>query len=131
MSMGITAAFAADPTGSITVTDQKYPDGQTSTTYEVYKIFDLVPTTDGDGNPIMGKEGETPDADHYAGVRYTIDADWTGFFATGAPGAGYIVDTDASGNLPQIVVSGVTKYINITESNVQAFAKAAFTMLRS
>ena len=126
LALGSALAFA-DETGSITVTGQKYPAGESSTTYEVYKIFDLTPTTDGNGDPVMGTEGGDPDEEHYSGVRYTIDEDWSGFFASGAAGAAYIVDNQSTGgSLPQIVVGGVTKYINITESNVAAFARAAF-----
>jgi len=113
MSMGVTAAFATDPTGSITinpaVTDPKAP----TTTYEAYKIFDM--TTDGnvDGNG------------NYTAVAYTINSAWANFFADGAPGASYLVATD-TGDLNAIAVNGTTKYINITESNVATFAKAAY-----
>ena len=110
---GLTA-FAADPTGSITVTSPVTDPNADNTTYEAYKIFDM--TTNGEL-----KDGK------YTAVAYTINSAWTDFFATGAPGAGYIVDSDTDpASLNPIVVGGATKYINITESNVEAFAKAAF-----
>ena len=112
------SAFADIPKGSITVQDPKTPQSGT-TTYEAYRIFDLEPTTNGSGSAVMSGTS-------FSGVRYTIATKWEGFFASGAAGAGYIVTTDESKKLPQIVVDGVTKYINITESNVKDFAKAAF-----
>lgn len=89
-------AFAAGE-GSITI--QETVSGKT---YELYKIFDLT------------YSGEN--------VAYTIDVDWEDFFA--GDGAEYIV-AENSGSLNQIVVGDTVKYINITESNVVAFSKAA------
>jgi len=107
-------AFAADPTGSIEITNPKTDPNAANTTYEAYKIFDM--TTDGNTDSTTG---------NYTAVAYTINSAWTGFFATGAAGAGYIVDNN-TGSLNAIVVDGATKYINITESNVAEFAKKAF-----
>ena len=73
----------------------------------------------------MTTNGNTGTDGKYTAVAYTINSDWADFFKTGAPGAAYIVATD-SGNLNPIVVDGTTKYINITDSNVAGFAKAAF-----
>lgn len=114
MSMSI-SAFAADeaPKGSIKVTGAKTDPQADTTTYEAYRIFDM--TTDGNKD----------DDGKYTAVAYTINADWTGFFAAGGPGAEYIVDENP-GDLNQIAVDGTTKYINITETNVAAFAKAAY-----
>ena len=116
MSMGITAAFAADPTGSITITSPKTDPNATTTTYEAYKIFDM--TTDGNKDATTGE---------YTAVAYTINSAWADFFAAGAPGADYLADANnAAGTLNAIAVNGSTKYINITDANVAAFAKAAF-----
>lgn len=109
-----TIVFADDPTGSIEITSPVTDPNAEKTYYDAYKIMDM--TTNG------AKDSTTGD---YTAVAYTINSAWEGFFATGAPGAGYIVDTN-SGNLNPIVVNGATKYINIIDSNVADFAKAAF-----
>ena len=96
-----TTAFAAG-SGEITVS------GTTSgKTYDLYKIFDL--TYSGDN------------------VAYTIDSDWVNFFiGTSAPGASYLLTTKPStGTLNQLTYNKKTYYINITDSNVAAFAQAA------
>jgi len=112
-----TIAFAAepssDPTGSIEITNPKTDPNADNTYYDAYKILDMTTT------------GATSDAGDYTAVAYTINSNWSAFFAAGAPGAGYIVDTN-TGDLNEINVNGAKKYINITESNVAAFAKAAF-----
>jgi len=115
MSMGITAAFADDPKGTIEITSPKTDPNADNTYYDAYKIFDM--TTNGATN----SDGD------YTAVAYTINSAWANFFATGAPGASYIVasDTDPA-SLNPIAVDGTTKYINITEDNVANFAKAAF-----
>lgn len=101
LSTGLSSskALAASPNkGTITVT------GTTQgKSYSAYKIFDL--TQSGDN------------------VSYTIAQEWKDFFTTGA-GTKYIVK-DNSGKLNPIVVGGEIKYINITESNIEEFAKAA------
>ncbi len=99
ISMSMTA-FAAD-TGSITINDTT-PEK----TYELYKIFDLT------------QSGEN--------VAYTINEDWTAFFADGGEGAAYLVGQNLEdGSLNPIAVDGVTKYIYITDENVAEFSKAA------
>ena len=113
MSMTAFATSAEAPKGSIEITSPVTDPNAANTTYEAYKIFDM--TTD----------GTTDDNGDYSAVAYTINPAWTGFFATGAPGAAYISATD-TGNLNRIVIDGVTKYINITDSNVQDFATDAF-----
>ena len=113
ISMMSISAFAADPTGSIEILNPKTDPNADTTYYDAYKIFDMT------------TNGETNDAGVYTAVAYTINPAWAGFFAAGAPGAAYIVDTD-TGNLNEITVNGAKKYINITESNVAEFAKAAF-----
>ena len=113
MSMGISSAFAADPTGSITISPAVTDPQAATTTYEAYKIFDM--TTD----------GNVDQSGNYTAVAYTINSAWAGFFADGAPGASYLVATN-TGDLNAIAVNGTTKYINITDSNVAAFAKAAY-----
>lgn len=101
LSTGLSSskALEASPNkGTITVT------GTTQgKSYSAYKIFDL--TQSGDN------------------VSYTIAQEWKDFFTTGA-GTKYIVK-DNSGKLNPIVVGGEIKYINITESNISEFAKAA------
>ena len=95
---GSSKVLAAGGNGEIKVT------GTTQgKSYSAYKIFDLT------------QSGEN--------VSYTIAEEWEGFFTAGA-GTKYIVK-DNSGKLNPIVVGGEIKYINITESNIAEFAKAA------
>lgn len=95
---GSSKVLAAGDNGEIKVT------GTTQgKSYSAYKIFDLTQS---------GKN-----------VSYTIAKEWEDFFTTGA-GTKYIVK-DNSGKLNPIVVGGEIKYINITESNIEEFAKAA------
>lgn len=95
---GSSKVLAAGGNGEIKVT------GTTQgKSYSAYKIFDLTQS---------GKN-----------VSYTIAKKWEGFFTTGA-GTKYIVK-DNSGKLNPIVVGGEIKYINITGSNIEEFAKAA------
>ena len=108
-----TAVFADDPTGSIEVLHPITDPNATTTNYDAYKIMDMTTT------------GATNDSGDYTAVAYTINPAWSGFFAADAPGEEYIVSTN-SGNLNEITVNGTKKYINITDSNVAAFAKAAF-----
>ena len=97
-----TTAFAAGE-GSITV------NGTTvDKTYDAYKIFDL--TYSGSGSSVT--------------ASYTIDEDWVAFFNS-EKGSAYIVGTDDTGALNPIVVDGTNKYINITNDNINAFAKDA------
>jgi len=110
-----TMVYAADPTGSIEITSPKTDPNADSTYYDAYRILDMTTT------------GATDASGNYTAVAYTINSAWTGFFATGAAGAGYIVDNDTDpASLNQITVNGAKKYINITDSNVAEFAKAAF-----
>lgn len=95
---GSSKVLAAGGNGEIKVT------GTTQgKSYSTYKIFDLT------------QSGEN--------VSYTIAKEWEDFFTNGA-GTEYIVK-DNSGKLNPIVVGGEIKYINITESNISEFAKAA------
>ena len=109
------SAFAADtnPKGSITINPAVTDPQADTTTYEAYKIFDMT------------TNGATDDDGNYTAVAYTINSNWANFFAAGGPGASYIVATNP-GSLNPIAVDGTTKYINITDSNVAAFAKAAY-----
>ncbi len=106
-------AFADDPVlGSITVTDPKVAAGEETTTYEIYRIFDMTANAD------------------FSTMVYTISTKWAGFFTGTAAGAGYILDTnDTTANGGQgytpIVVGGDVKYIGLTDSNIAEFAKAA------
>lgn len=94
---------AATPNGSITISGTT--DGKT---YGLYRIFDATIAGTGDS----------------AKVSYTINSKWTAFFD--GVGAEYIVaSNNDKGTLSTIVVGGKLKYINITESNRAAFAKAA------
>ena len=108
------AETAAAPTGSIKITGAVTDPSADTTTYDAYKIFDM--TTD----------GNTGDDGKYTAVAYTINPAWEEFFAATGAGADYIVDSDSTGKLNPIAVGGATKYINITDTNVAAFAKAAF-----
>lgn len=110
MVMALTVpAMAAAPaeTGSITVNN-----AVNEKTYIIYRIFDL--------KQVAGS-GTT---EATAKVSYTIADKWTGFFAAGEDGAQYIV-ADQGSLTNQIVVDGVTKWINITEANVAEFAQDA------
>ena len=99
LSICMITVVSADNGGSIIVNGTK--EGKT---YEIYKIFDLT----------------------YSGtnVSYTIDSDWESFF--NGPGASYISDTEIEG-LNQITVGSSTKYINITNDNIEEFTKDALT----
>jgi len=86
--------------------------------YEVYKIFDLT---------YSGSEEE-----QNLKVAYTIDSAWTNFFGQGQDGEEYIV-SENTGSLNAITVKTEegyeTKYINITEDNVEEFAQDALAYL--
>lgn len=101
LSLAVTAS-AKTTTGSITINP-----AVSGKTYNIYRIFDMTMAS-------------APSA-----VSYTIAAKWSGFFEAGAAGASYITETQGS-LTNQIVVDGAKKWINITASNVAAFAKAAF-----
>ncbi len=114
MTLALAVPAFADPTptnpGSITINDSV--NGKN---YDLCKIFDLT-----------GSDTSSPADGEYDNVAYTIASKWAGFFATGAAGAGYIVDEQPTGTtLSPISINGATKYINITDSNVAAFAQAA------
>lgn len=98
LSFCMISAVSAENNGTITIS------GTTAEkTYEIYRIFDLT-LSDG------GK------------IAYTINSDWTGFFATGKAGANYISTTAGTST---IVIDGVVKYIDVTENNVADFAQDA------
>lgn len=108
MTLGmVTTAFAVegDPTGTGSITINDSIKGKT---YDLYRIFDM-----------------TTDAEDGTKVAYTIAESWKAFFAAEGAGASYLLDSDESGTLNQIVVDGTEKYINITEENVSSFAEAA------
>lgn len=109
MINAVLAEEAATKPGSITI------EGTTEgKVYEAYKIFDLT------------KKGEGKTAK----VAYTIDSNWTGFFATGGAGAKYIVsENNEAKTLNQITIGSETKYINITEDNVAEFSQKALVYL--
>lgn len=97
LSFSVISTVFADNTGSIVV------NGTTEDkTYEIYKIFDLT----------------------YSGsnVAYTIDSDWDAFFD--GEGAGYIV-AENSGDLNSITIGSATKYINVTDDNIEEFTQDA------
>lgn len=103
LALGMMAGTAlAAGNGSITIKNTVKDKS-----YDLYKILDLTYSS-GDK------------------VSYTIDSDWTAFFAAGGVGASYIVNEN-TGNLNAIVVDNTTKYINITDSNVSDFAEAALS----
>jgi len=106
-------AMAETTSGTITINDEDKT--KVGKDYDLYKIFDL--TYDGTGENLK--------------VAYTIADKWTNFFiGDTAPGKDYLVDTN-SGELNQVKItteSGtVTKYINITESNIATFAEKALS----
>lgn len=97
LSLGFMSNALANTTGTITI------NGTTEgKIYEIYKIFDLT----------------------YSGtnVSYTISTEWEDFFEN--DGEIYISDTDL-GNLNQITIGSETKYINITNDNIETFTKDA------
>ncbi|MBS5594148.1 MAG: SpaH/EbpB family LPXTG-anchored major pilin [Clostridiales bacterium] len=99
-------AFAEEAeTGSITIEN---PEPEKS--YDIYQIFDLTHSAD------------------KKNVSYTIAEGWKDFFTTGA-GKKYLVANEPGNSenskLNPIVVDGVTKRINITETNVKDFAAVA------
>lgn len=101
LSLCMISAVSAAENGTITV------NGTTAgKTYEIYRIFDLTLSGNGDS----------------AKVAYTINSDWTGFFAEGESGADYISTTKGAST---IIIDGVVKYIDVTETNVADFAEAA------
>lgn len=97
LSFSIISTVFADSTGSIVVNGTK-----AGKTYEIYKIFDL--TYNG------------------SNVAYTIDSDWEDFFD--GDGSSYIVNED-SGGLNPITIREYTKYINITDDNIETFTQDA------
>lgn len=99
LSFSIINKVFAVGTGSIVVNGTK--EGKT---YEIYKIFDLT----------------------YSGsnVAYTIDSDWQDFFTN--DGNKYIVSED-TGNLNPITIGNATKYINITDDNIEEFTQDALS----
>ena len=109
------------PTGSIEIESPKTDANADTTIYDAYRILDMTST------------GETDNDGKYTGVAYTINSNWKSFFD--GDGAAYIVASQPQGGeLNPIVVEvtegtttkKVTKFINITESNVAEFAKKAF-----
>ena len=114
MSMG-TAAFAEDPTGTITI-----KSSENGTTYDFYRILDLT-----------GQDTTTPTPDgKYDVVAYTIATKWEAFFQGSAAGASYLVAaadaTEAQkSSLNMINFNGSVYYLNLTESNVVAFTNSA------
>lgn len=103
LSFGSLHVVSADTSGSILVNGTK--EGKV---YEIYKIFDLT----------------------YSGsnVSYTIDTDWNVFFDEA--GKDYITDEN-TGNLNPITIGSETKYINITEQNINDFTKVALVYAAS
>ncbi|MBO6419996.1 isopeptide-forming domain-containing fimbrial protein [Enterococcus gallinarum] len=97
------ATVFAGEKGSITINDTT-----TDKIYDIYKIFDLTHSS----------------SDKTDSVAYSIDPDWTDFFE--GAGAEFIVDINNSGSsLNTIVVSGKSKFINITDENIADFSKKA------
>jgi len=107
---GLNTVSAAASKGSITINNTV--EGKT---YEIYKIFDLTYSGTSDSKK----------------VAYTISSNWEVFF-NGA-GSSYIIDLEKDedgkvinpNNLNPITIGETTKYINITESNIAEFSKAA------
>ena len=95
--------FAGPTNGTIKVTG--VTEGKT---YSIYKILDLTYTGSG-----ANKQ-----------VSYTIAPEWVSFFTTGN-GVPYLVASDPTGTLNQILVGSVVKYLNITAANVAEFSMVA------
>ena len=92
--------------GSITITAS-----ENGTKYNFYRILDLT-----------GKDTSSPTDGTYDAVTYTVNDTWKTFIS------GYLLDAQPTGgSLNQIVVDGVVKYLNITESNIVDFTNAAMT----
>ena len=114
MSMGISSAFAADRTGSITI-----KSSEKNTEYDFYRILDLT-----------GQDTSDPADSKYDVVAYTIASKWEGFFTGTAAGASYLIAaasaTDAQkSSLNQINFNGAVYYLNLTDDNVVAFTNSA------
>lgn len=94
-------AFATEgdpaPEYKITVTNP-----QPGSTYNFYKIFDMTSTG--------------------TNFSYTATSKWADFFAENAPGADYLT-TEANDH--PVVINGVNKFLNLTETNIADFANAA------
>jgi len=103
LSVGYINFVSADTSGSILVNGTK--EGKI---YDIYKIFDLT----------------------YSGtnVSYTIDEDWIVFFENA--GKDYIADGNTA-DLNPITIGSETKYINITEQNINDFTKVALVYAAS
>lgn len=103
LSISSLKIVSADTSGSILINNTK--EGKI---YEIYKIFDLT----------------------YSGtnVSYTIDEDWKTFFDDA--GKDYIANENI-GDLNPITVGNETKYINITEQNINDFTKVALVYAAS
>lgn len=97
LTLCVTNTVSANAKGSIVVNGTK-----NERTYEIYKIFDLT----------------------YSGsnVAYTIDSDWKDFFEEN--GNIYITEEKIDGLNP-ITIGNKTKYINITNNNIDEFTSDA------
>lgn len=100
LSMTIAAFAAYENQGTITINGT-----EAGKTYDLYRIFDITMTS------------EDP-----ASATYAIATKWTNFFGEGGAGNSYITDVDSDDGLIELDDG---QYINITEANVEAFAKAA------
>lgn len=96
-------AYAAGETGTITINNAIA--GQE---YRIYKIFELES---------YSKEENVADRTY----SYKVDNTWSGFFASGAPGAAYIT-LDEQGYIAQS---------SLSEENAEAFAKDALAWAKN
>lgn len=108
-TIGAKTSFAAEDKGTITVTN-----ATNGKKYGAYRIFDL--TYSGEGDNLK--------------VSYTVNEEWKTFFNKDEIKDKYIKDNN-DGNLNPIVIDGSVKYINITDSNVAEFAKAALAEIEN
>lgn len=120
MLLALTLPAFADEAYSITVKNANTSITIKDNTYKAYKVFDVTYSTDENGAA--------------TGYAYTIADAWKDFFA--GDGSKYLADTDSTGKLNAITIkngdgSFSTKYINITDGNVEQFSKDALKYVTS
>ena len=110
LALALCVPAFADDTGTITI------NGTTAgKDYDLYRIFDLTYAGSGTSQT----------------VSYTLSTGWVNFFiGSGASGASYLVEKTESNagtyaGCNELTYNGTTYFINITNTNVTAFAAAA------
>ena len=91
MSMGITAAFAADPAYSITVTNNNTSISISGKTYTAYKLFDMTYSGSGDTDPhAYSIDSDGDGAWAWATLTKDVTADTNGVYDCTAYGLKFI-----------------------------------------